>query len=76
MSINDSNWKKEYAEMKKLSLREHELLKNGADSLASSWRLNAMRNEWMRMKGIKEPEPPNVSSSLKEFFQKLKDQGI
>jgi hypothetical protein len=30
----------------------------------------------MRMKGIKESEPPNVSSSLKEFFQKHKDQGV
>ena len=76
MGVDDSNWKQEYSKMKRLSLREMELLRNGADSLASSWRLNAMRNDWMRMKGIKEPEPPNVSSSLKEFFQKLKDQGI
>ena len=76
MGIDDSNWKQEYSKMKRLSLREMELLRNGADSLASAWRLNAMRNDWMRMKGIKEPEPPDVSSSLKEFFQKHKDQGV
>jgi|TARA_B100000035_G_scaffold211519_1_gene181180 hypothetical protein len=76
MGVDDSNWKQEYSKMKRLSLREMELLRNGADSLASSWRLNAMRNDWMRMKGIKESEPPNVSSSLKEFFQKHKDQGV
>jgi len=28
------------------------------------------------MKGYEDPEPPNVSSSLKEFFQRQKDQGI
>jgi hypothetical protein len=76
MGVDDSNWKQEYSKMKRLSLREMELLRNGADSLASAWRLNAMRNDWMRMKGIKEPEPPDVSSSLKEFFQKHKDQGV
>ena len=46
------NWREEYKKMKKLSLREMELLKNGPDSLASSWRLQSMYNNWKRIKGI------------------------
>jgi hypothetical protein len=62
------NWREEYKKMKKLSLREMELLKNGPDSLASSWRLQSMYNNWKKIKGIKDPEPPNCQSSIKEFF--------
>ena len=30
----------------------------------------------MKIKGYGYPEPPDVSSSMKEFFEKTKDQGI
>ena len=29
--------------------------------------MQAMHNDWKKMKGIKEPEPPDCSSSLKEW---------
>ena len=55
---------------------ELELLENGPRSLSQSWMMGALHNKWKKIKGIKEPEPPNVQSSLKEFFNKTKDQGI
>jgi hypothetical protein len=36
--------------MKRLSLREMELLKNGPDSLASAWRLQAMYKNYEELK--------------------------
>ncbi len=53
-----------------------ELLENGPKSLAQSWMMQAMHNDWKKKKGIKDPEPPNCQSSLNEFFQNQKDQGI
>jgi len=72
---DDSNWREEYKNYTS-SKYELDLLENGPHSLSQSWVLGAMHNKWMRMKGYKYPDPPNVSSSLKEFFAKTKDQGI
>ena len=71
---DDSNWREE-------SLPYHtgmqaELLKNGPKSLSQSWIMNALKQEWMRRNGYAHPEPPDVSSSMKEVFAKTKDQGI
>tara|TARA_E500000331_G_scaffold260156_1_gene251057 strand:- start:373 stop:642 length:270 start_codon:yes stop_codon:yes gene_type:complete len=72
---DDSNWREEYKNYTS-SKYELDLLENGPHSLSQSWVLGAMHNKWMKMKGYKYPDPPNVSSSLKEFFAKTKDQGI
>ena len=74
-SFDDTNWREELKEYTSDS-RELELLENGPHSLAQSWHMSALYTKWKKIKGIKDPEPPNVSSSLKEFFQKTKDQGI
>ena len=66
---DDSNWREElipYTNSKK----ELELLDNGPKSLAQSWMMGALHNKWKKMKGYREPEPPDVSSSLGEFFKK------
>jgi len=34
--------------------------------------MGALHNKWKKMKGYKEPEPPDVSSSMGEFFAKQK----
>ncbi len=49
-----------------------ELLDRGPDSLSASWILMAMHNDWKRMKGIKDPEPPDCQSSLKEWEESIK----
>ena len=73
---DDSNWRQEYASMKCVNKTQMDLLENGPKSLAQSWHLQAMKGDWMKMKGYKHPEPPDVSSSMQEFFAKTKDQGI
>ena len=75
-TYDDTNWREDYAKNFCNNKRHLELLENGPHSLSQSWVLGAMHNKWMRMKGYKYPDPPNVSSSLKEFFAKTKDQGI
>ena len=62
--------------MKVLSKYQVDLLQNGPKSLAQSWMMGAMHNDWKKKKGIKEPEPPNCQSSLEEFLKSQKDQGI
>ena len=73
---DDNNWREEYLSMKAVSKQQRELLENGPKSLSQSWILGAMRSDWMKKKGYGYPDPPDVSSSMKEFFEKTKDQGI
>tara|TARA_B100000965_G_scaffold194318_1_gene162262 strand:- start:3207 stop:3431 length:225 start_codon:yes stop_codon:yes gene_type:complete len=71
----NANWREEYKAYTS-DKKELELLENGPRSLAQSWRLQAMYGKWKKIKGIEDPEPPDVSSSMKEFFEHTKDQGI
>ena len=61
---DDSNWREEYKNYTS-SKYELDLLENGPKSLSQSWMMGALHNKWKKMKGYKEPEPPDVSSSLK-----------
>ena len=74
-TYDDSNWREEYKNYTS-SKYELDLLENGPHSLSQSWMMSALHIKWMKMKGYKDPEPPDVSSSMKEFFQRQKDQGI
>ena len=47
------NWRTEYLSLKKVNKYQKELLENGAKSLSQSWALNAIHQDWKRMKGIK-----------------------
>ena len=64
--IDDSNWREEYKNYttNKLHL---ELLENGAKSLSQSWILGALYIKWKKIKNIKDPEPPDCSSSFLEW---------
>ena len=63
------NWREEY---KAYTNSKYELLENGPKSLAQSWMMGALYNKWKRIKGIKDPEPPDCSSSLKEWEESIK----
>ena len=67
---DDSNWREE--SLPYHTGRQAELLENGPKSLSQSWMMQAMYNQWKKMKGYKDPEPPDVSSSMSEFFEKQK----
>jgi len=71
---DDSNWREE--SLPYHTGRQAELLRDGPKSLSQSWLMQAMYGKWKKRNGYKDPEPPDVSSSLKEFFQRQKDQGI
>ena len=68
---DDSNWREEYKAYTS-NKKYLELLENGPKSLSQSWILGALYNEWKKIKGYKDPEPPDVSSSMSEYFQKEK----
>ena len=75
----DSKWREEYKQYTS-NKRHLELLENGPHSLSQAWLLGALYNEWKRIKGYNKLDPKeNVGqnqSSLKEFFERYKDQGI
>ena len=65
---DDSNWREE--SLPYHTGRQAELLRDGPKSLSQSWLMGAMYNQWKKRNGYKDPEPPDVSSSLGEFFKK------
>ena len=76
---DDSNWREEYKSYTS-NKRYLELLENGPKSLSQAWLLGALYSEWKKMKGYNKFDPKEndgqYQSSLQEFFQSQKDQGI
>ena len=76
---DDSNWRQEYKGYTS-NQRHLELLENGPKSLSQSWVMQALYEQWKKMKGYDKLDPKEnegqLQSSMKEFFQKTKDQGI
>ena len=76
---DDSNWREEYKSYTS-NKRYIELLENGPKSLSQSWLLGALYNEWKQIKGYNKLDPKanegQLQSSMKEFFNHQKDQGI
>ena len=68
----DESWREEYRGMKSLGKLQSELLTNGPKSLSQSWMMQAMYNDWKKKKGIKDPEPPDCQSSMKEWEESIK----
>ena len=68
----DESWREEYAGMIPLGTYKRNLLQNGPKSLSQSWMMQAMHNDWKKKKGIKDPEPPNCQSSMKEWEESIK----
>ena len=66
------NWREE---MKAYTSSKYhlELLENGAKSLSQSWVLQVLHQKWKKIKGIKDPEPPDCSSSFKEWNKRVED---
>ncbi len=76
---DDSNWREEYKSYTS-NKRYIELLENGPKSLSQSWLLGALYSEWKQIKGYDKLDPKEnegqLQSSMKEFFENQKDQGI
>jgi|TARA_B100001094_G_scaffold272952_1_gene279072 hypothetical protein len=69
-TYDDSNWREE--SLPYHSGKQADLLRDGPKSLSQSWLMGAMYNQWKKRNGYKDPEPPDVSSSMSEFFDKQK----
>jgi hypothetical protein len=67
-TYDDSNWREE--SLPYHSGKQADLLREGPKSLSQSWLMGAMYNQWKKRNGYKDPEPPDVSSSMSEFFNK------
>ena len=78
--MDDSNWREDYKGYKHLNKKQRDLLENGPKSLSQSWLLGALYSEWKQIKGYNKLDPKEnegqLQSSLEEFFQSQKDQGI
>ena len=76
--VDETNWRKDYAENFCNNKRHLELLENGPKSLSQAWLLGALHNEWKKIRGIKEPpsRESGYQTSLKEWFASNKDQGV
>ena len=76
---DDSNWREEYKSYTS-NKRYLELLENGPKQLSQAWLLGALYNEWKKIKGYDQFDPKEnkgqYQSTLQEFFQDQKDQGI
>ena len=67
-----TDWREEYKGYTS-NKYELDLLENGPKSLSQSWVLQALHNKWKRIKGIKDPEPPDCSSSFKEWNDNVRN---
>ena len=76
---DDSNWREEYKSHTRNKM-ELDLLENGPKSLSQSWHLQALYSNWKKMKGYNKLDPKEntgqMQSSMQEFFNHQKDQGI
>ena len=72
-NYDDSNWREEYKGYTS-SKYELDLLENGPKSLSQSWILQALYNEWKKIKGYNKLDPEEnegqLQSSMSEFFKK------
>ena len=70
---DDSNWREDYKQYTS-NKRHLELLENGPKSLSQSWILQALYNEWKKIKGYNKLDPKEnegqLQSSMGEFFKK------
>ena len=70
-TYDDSNWREEYKAYTS-SKKDLEMLENGPKSLAQSWYMSTLWQKWKKIKGYKDPEPPDCSSSMKEWEESIK----
>ena len=77
--FDDSNWREEYKSYTKNKM-ELDLLEHGPKSLSQSWHLQALYSNWKKMKGYNKLDPKEntgqMQSSMQDFFNRQKDQGI
>ena len=76
-SYDDSNWREDYKQYTS-NKRYLELLENGPKQLSQAWVLQALYNEWKRIKGYDKLDPVvkenegQLQSSFKDWEANIK----
>ena len=65
------NWRQEYKHLRVLTPLQERVLEEGATSLATAHILNALHQDYDRLKGIQDPPPPDLQSSFKEWNKEV-----
>ena len=65
------DWKQEILDSAKFNTKQENLLKNGANSLTTTWLLGVLYTRWKKLKGIREQPSPDYSSSFQEWNKKV-----
>ena len=76
-NLTGLDWRKDYLDTKRsLSKWEREVLENGPKSWGASLLLGAMKERWLKMKGLYKSTPPpsDVSSNLKDSLKRWRDE--
>ena len=70
----DINWREELLDSALFNKKQANLLKNGPKSLSESWLMGVLYTRWKKLKGIRpDQEPPDCSSSFKEWNKKVEE---
>ena len=65
---DDSNWREEYKQYTS-NKRYLELLENGPKQLSQAWVLQALHNEWKKIKGYDKLDPKENERQLQSSFK-------
>lgn len=67
-----NTWRSEYIDIKgkTLNRKQIELLEKGPYSLSSSWALQAMHNDWKKIKGLDKEDPKENTGQFQSTFKK------
>mgnify|MGYP001496762678 CR=1 FL=1 len=63
----NKNWRQEYKRLRVLTPLQERVLEKGATSLATAHILNALHQDYDRLKGIQDPPTQDLQSSFKEW---------
>ena len=73
--MKEIDWKQELLDSALFNKKQENLLKNGPKSLSESWLMGVLYTRWKKLKGIRpDPEPPDCSSSFKEWNKKVEEE--
>ena len=65
---DDSNWREEYKQYTS-NKRHLELLENGPKQLSQAWVLQALHNEWKKIKGYSDDYSDENTGQLQSSFK-------
>ena len=65
---DDSNWREDYKQYTS-NKRHLELLENGPKQLSQAWVLQALHNEWKKIKGYDKLDPKENEGQLQSSFK-------